>query len=237
VSATKAPIGQVVTEASLNRVSTVDALADALRARVLGGELAPGTPVREAELAAMFGVGRHSVRAALQALVFEGVLRHQPNRGAFVPEFSAADIEDLFMLRLAIEEQAAKVLAVRRTPIPEAVAAVEMMEGLSGEEPWHEVMALDLEFHRSLVREVRSERMAKAFGAIQAELALLLAQLRPQYVRRERIGNEHRLLLKGILSHREAVAGRAAREHLNNTLEDLIVALEASHQISPGPGR
>ena len=61
--------------AALARVSTVDALVDALRHRVLSGELAPGAAMREVELSEEYGVGRHSLRAALQALVHEGLLR------------------------------------------------------------------------------------------------------------------------------------------------------------------
>src|SRR2546428_14179037 len=62
-------------------VSTVEAIAEALRDRVLNGELAPGTPLREVELSRHFGVGRHSLRAALQSLTAEGLLEHAPNRG------------------------------------------------------------------------------------------------------------------------------------------------------------
>src|SRR3712207_540105 len=70
----------------LNRVSTVDALAGALRTQILNGELSPGAQLREVELASAFGVGRYSLRAAMQTLVHEGLLRHEPNRGVFVPQ-------------------------------------------------------------------------------------------------------------------------------------------------------
>jgi DNA-binding GntR family transcriptional regulator len=91
---------------------------------VLAGELPSGAQLREAELSNAFGVGRHSLRAALQALVYEGLLRHEPNRGVFVPEFSSADVRDLFLLRIAIETHTARLLAERRTLIPEAISAV-----------------------------------------------------------------------------------------------------------------
>ena len=70
--------------AALARVSTVDALAAALRTRILDGELAPGERLRELELAEAYGVARHSLRAALRALAAEGLVTIEPNRGARV---------------------------------------------------------------------------------------------------------------------------------------------------------
>jgi DNA-binding GntR family transcriptional regulator len=73
---------------TLSPVSTVDALADALRHQVLDGSLAPGTYLREVQVATSYGVARHTVRAAMQMLVLEGVLRHTPNRGVHVPSWT-----------------------------------------------------------------------------------------------------------------------------------------------------
>ena len=64
---------------SLRVVSTLDALVSSLRQRLLVGELAAGTPLGEVELASDYGVARPTARAALQALVAEGLLRREPN--------------------------------------------------------------------------------------------------------------------------------------------------------------
>ena len=47
------------------------ALADALRASILSGELGLDAPLREERLAAEHAASRHTVRAALQALAAE----------------------------------------------------------------------------------------------------------------------------------------------------------------------
>ena len=69
---------------SLQRVSTVDAIAAALRTRILDGELGAGERLREIELADAYGVARHSLRAALRTLAAEGLVAIEPNRGASV---------------------------------------------------------------------------------------------------------------------------------------------------------
>ena len=50
---------------------TADVVADAVRAAILSGGLAPGTPLREEELSTAHGVSRHTARTALATLTAE----------------------------------------------------------------------------------------------------------------------------------------------------------------------
>src|SRR5690242_107843 len=118
----------------LGRVSTVDALVAALRERIISGEIPPGAQLREVELSERYGVGRHSLRAAFQALTHEGLLSHEPHRGVFVPQLAAADVRDLFIVRTALETEAVRLLVTRGVAIDAAVAATE---ALTGSEPWN----------------------------------------------------------------------------------------------------
>ena len=101
---------------ALQRVSTVDAIAAALRTRILDGELGAGERLRELELAEAYGVARHSLRAALRALAAEGLVAIEPNRGARVARSTAADLGALFELRTGARAggRAARARAPRR---------------------------------------------------------------------------------------------------------------------------
>lgn len=204
------------------RVSRVDTLVDALRVRILTGEIGPGVQLREVELATEFGVGRHSLRAALQALVHEGLVRHEPNRGVFVPRVSAADVADLFRFRIALECEAARAVTGENLPLPAAEAAVLELESLTGRERWDEVIEMDLRFHRALISGLDSPRITRAFGSLQAELLLLLAQLQRVYERPESIGAEHRTVLDALRSGDVARAETAVRAHLERGIEDIV---------------
>ncbi len=60
-------------------------IAAALRAEIAGGMRAPGDRLpTEAQLAARFGVNRHTIRRALAALVSDGLVRTRRGAGAFV---------------------------------------------------------------------------------------------------------------------------------------------------------
>ena len=76
----------------LRRASTVDQLADLLRARILDGDLPPGRRLVERQLVETYDVARHTLRAALRRLEGEGLVRVEPNRGASVAALSPEDL-------------------------------------------------------------------------------------------------------------------------------------------------
>ena len=62
-------------------------IADQIRLAIGSGGFDPqGRLPSELELAARFGVNRHTVRGAISALVQEGVLRAEQGRGTFIEE-------------------------------------------------------------------------------------------------------------------------------------------------------
>src|SRR3954468_634227 len=97
----------------LHRMSTVDALADALRREILDGVLPAGAWLRERELVETYGVARHSLRAALRALAAEGLVTIEPHRGAHVAALGPDEVRWLYELRAALELEAAP-LALER---------------------------------------------------------------------------------------------------------------------------
>lgn len=210
--------------APLRRVSTVEALVEALRERLLGGDLAPGAPLREVELAAAYGVGRHSVRAALQVLDHEGLVRREPHRGAFVPELGPADVEDLFVARAALELEAARRAARRGAAPAGARAAVEQLEALAGgreRAPWSAVVEADFSFHEALVEAAGSTRLARAWRALEGEIRLSLAHQRRGYDDPAEVAAEHRELLAALERGDERELERALRAHLARAVEML----------------
>jgi DNA-binding transcriptional ArsR family regulator len=72
--------------AGIQRQSTTEQAADAIRQAVLSGRLLPGTPLREAALAAELGVSRSTVREAARTLEGEGLVCYA--RSAGVPQLS-----------------------------------------------------------------------------------------------------------------------------------------------------
>ena len=94
--------------AALNNI-----MLDRLREDIITGVFAFGTRLSEEMLSKLYGVTKAPVRSALVKLQAEGLLKIEPNRGAFVMDPSSEDVQALCELRVALEMEAAR-LAMKR---------------------------------------------------------------------------------------------------------------------------
>jgi DNA-binding GntR family transcriptional regulator len=75
-----------------------------LRDRICTNRYPPGTILREAELAAEFGVSRTPVRQALQKLSYDGLLEIKNGVGNCVTDVDTRTFVDLYRLRMRLAE-------------------------------------------------------------------------------------------------------------------------------------
>jgi DNA-binding GntR family transcriptional regulator len=204
---------------ALKRPSVVDSLTEALRSRILSGELEPGTALREATLSESYEVSRHTLRAALRALAIEGLVQIVPDRGATVARLAPADLVPLFELRTALELEACR-LALERNGGSLPAAVHERLDALVREcrsktSEWQEIAEEHARFHESIVHGAESPRIEEAYTRLATELELFLAQLRPVWSRRRMI-DHHRELAAELESTGDL---EALRRHLADGLE------------------
>ena len=91
------------------------AIRDHLRDAIVDRRLAPATKLNETEVGALFDASRTVVRAALQALAFEGLVRIERNRGAFVASPTPEEARQVFESRRVIEPSVVRAAAERVT--------------------------------------------------------------------------------------------------------------------------
>lgn len=203
----------------LTTVSAQDALVASLRERIFAGELPPGTPLSDVELTGEYGVARPTVRAAVQALVHEGVLRREPRRRAYVPQLTAEDIRDLFYVRIPLEVAAVESLVERRRVPAEAVEAVDEFQTAAS---WRTAVEADLRFHAALVGGVGSPHLERVYSSLSVEIRLALLQLAPvAYASVEALAAQHRQLLEVIAGRSKRNAAQAMRDHIAQGVEEL----------------
>ncbi|KPC82924.1 MULTISPECIES: GntR family transcriptional regulator [Streptomyces] len=101
----------------VQRHSVRGQILDALRAALVGGELAPGQVYSAPALGARFGVSATPVREAMQQLASEGAVEVVPNRGFRVSERGPRELAELAEVRALIEVPV--MLRLART-VPEA---------------------------------------------------------------------------------------------------------------------
>ena len=193
-----------------------DRVYEAIYAAVLDHRLAPGTRLREEELARIFSVSRTLVRQALHRLAQDGVVVLRPNRGAQVPEPTRTDgayvfdarrvVECEVMRRLAGRLKRAQQQALRRIVAAEAVA---MRAGNH-----REAIRLSGAFHLELARLAGNPLFVRMLEELLPTSSLLIALYKapgePMCV-----AHSHPALLSALDAGSAARAATEMRRHLN----------------------
>lgn len=205
----------------LPRVTTVDALGAAVRARIHDGSLAPGDRLPERELTERYRVARHTVRAALRLLAAEGLVAIEPHRGASVARLDREDVRSLFELRTALELEAAHLALERnggRLPREVHDAVRRLARVCARTDPaWGDVAEAHDGVHLAIVRASRSERLARVYDGLAGELRLFVMALRPHWSL-ERMAAHHEELLEAL----ETTGPAALRAHLEEGRETVL---------------
>lgn len=203
----------------MSAVSAPETLAADLRRRILDGELAAGTPLREQHLAARHRLARHTVRAALRALAAEGIVRIEANRGARVTALDGADLEALGELRIALETEGARLALARhggRLPGSVHDARDALTAACRAGEGFARVAAAHERLHHAIVAASLSPRIVATHRALGGELRIFLVQLRPAWD----VGGlaaEHEALVSAI----EADGPEVLRAHIEESTRAL----------------
>jgi DNA-binding GntR family transcriptional regulator len=90
----------------LGFLTKTDSVAEALRREILRGELRPGSPLLQTEVAKRMGISSTPVREAFLLLEAEGFVEKRAHHGVIVAMRDPGDIVDMYELRHLLEMQA-----------------------------------------------------------------------------------------------------------------------------------
>jgi DNA-binding GntR family transcriptional regulator len=194
-----------------------------LRDRILAGTYAPGSALRQDVLASEFGASKIPVREALVQLQSEGLVDIFPNRGFQVRPLSAAELDEVFSLRLRIEPSAA-VLGAKLAAAADHAAARgalgRLNDALAAEE-----FSSSGEFNRAFHLKLIVPRLQPVSAEILSRLHALAqryvqAHLRPEG-RVKRASREHAALLRAWILGDSKQVRTLLHAHIASTRDDL----------------
>jgi DNA-binding GntR family transcriptional regulator len=123
-----------------------------LRDRIASQELAPGSKLRENDLAAEFSVSRARIREIFSTLEQRGLIERIPNRGAVVMRLEPKQVFEIYDVREVLEG-----LAVRRATENSPPGSWSVMLDRFGETAEEMIRAGDLETYATLINDFRRE--------------------------------------------------------------------------------
>jgi DNA-binding GntR family transcriptional regulator len=205
-------------------------IAAKLRAAILNGHFDPGEQLREEGLAKLMGVSRGPLREAFVQLEREGLIVIRRNRGAFVAQLSREDLDEVYTLRVAIEQLAIQraVLYATDEEIAEMQEVVDDIakrtaRGLTEKE----AAELDLHFHDLIYRASRHRRLRDTWNNLRPQIHVILLNRNVSHGDfREITAPSHQVILDAIRTRNSAWAVELTIDHLHGSYERVLRGYE-----------
>lgn len=191
-------------------------VADELRKLIYSGELAPGTRINEAALAARMGVSRGPIREAIRMLAGKGLVTPVAHKGMFVRQMSMRDMLESYDLRALIFGFAARRATEFLTP--ERRQALEgmlvKMEDACAVNDGGLYYELNLQFHTLVLEYSNNRHACQAYESYANELHVFRRRFFNYANKMQRSNDEHRAIVAAIVAGDAVKAEQLAEQHV-----------------------
>lgn len=212
-----------------------DKVYESLRADIVEWRLSPGTVLAEVEQSQRLGVSRTPVREALARLVADGLAVQQRGRGAVVSEVSEDHLDDLFVLRRALECESARLAAksTKRQAFTQLAEQFDHSANLvTGAGPTEQYYLLVSSLDELIDDAAGNIYLSSALRTLRVHLQRVrrLAKDNPQRLKDS--AGEHAAIARAIASGDPEVAAAATTMHLHQSFEHIMTHAVTSERTS-----
>jgi DNA-binding GntR family transcriptional regulator len=150
----------------IDTASRKDRVSEVLRQAIVSGKFRPGDRIVEMQVSKDLGVGNTAVREALFDLESKGFVTRVPNKGTFVTQLTAEDVEQIFDARREMEGLAVELLEKRVTDADVELLQkfVDGMREAVLAENLLDLYNCDMQFHSTIWRLSGNRFLANALG-------------------------------------------------------------------------
>lgn len=216
---------------------------EAIADRIRSGEVRPGSALpSERDLCSQFGVARTSVREAIQALSFVGLVERRGNRTYVVEHLPDVrldanggdrrkrSVHELFEVRRLVELPIAQ-LAAERATAAEREEIARIAAGFRPDMPLEQFRTLDRSFHWAVAKSCGNHTLAEVYGKVLESLLaspdfaeLLTAKSNRKAVRELIRGSTeaHRSIGAAIAEGDAAGVMKWAEQHLDDVEDHML---------------
>ena len=196
-----------------------------LRADILHCHIPPGSEIREAELAARFGVSKSPVRDALMHLEREGLVITTPRQGYRVTPVSLSDVQDMFDLRLVLES--ACMERIVRHASQQELTELDEFRHFDADRWTGGFAEYNRAFHQRLAALSANRRLSDQIGNLvgQMERAVLVSLTAMKQGNPTQVIKEHGHIIDALQERNGRRAVRLAEQHIESAAIRVSTAL------------
>ncbi|MGP3984583.1 GntR family transcriptional regulator [Streptomyces sp. KR80] len=189
---------------------------EAIKRRILTGQLSPGQSLVETELAAQFGVSKTPVREALKTLAGTGLVVMSQYKGATVRMVDAAMAREVYDVRLLLEPEAVRRTVRRGASVDHAREALS--RAAEAADPADRSLA-NRDFHRALYLPCGNPLLGRMLDEVRDQAALVSTVAWAAEPSWEREAAEHGEILRLVRAGDADGAAQAVHDHIASFVE------------------
>jgi DNA-binding GntR family transcriptional regulator len=193
-----------------------DQIKDAIVERILDGVYGPGERIVEIRVAEEFGVSQAPVREALRELELLRLVVSEPFRGARVREVSAEELAEIYPVRAALEEVAARAAAPSLAGNVQALTTeLRAMRRAAKQGDVHEFIAHDVAFHRVIVEAAGNRTLEDLWRSLHVDLRTTITLIKHAEDLAE-VAESHVPVLEALEAGDAELAASVLRRHIES---------------------
>ncbi len=214
----------------LNRgIPLRDQVYSLVRKAIVIGKIAPGAAINEVDIAARLGISRTPVREAVKRVSDEGLVEVFAQNGTFVTDISRSQVEQAYIIRIALELESIKRAAsvITTEQIQDLEDIINAQEIAVRRERFDEAIERDDDFHRGIALINDLDMVWKVVDISKAQMdRCRLLSLPSPGAGLETI-QQHRTILEALSRHQEVESMAALRTHLETSMKNTFVYLDS----------
>jgi DNA-binding GntR family transcriptional regulator len=198
---------------------------------IFDGGYGPGSRLNMTDIAKRLNVSAIPVREALRRLEAEGLVEFQVNRGVVVRQLSAAELRELFLVRLPLEKLAgAEAARLADTKSLRALGSIlKDMDATEYGPTWH---TMHEHFHAELYALSRLPRLGQMIASLRGQMRPYAKLYQDDPEQRRLIQSDHYAMLRALDKCDQESIARIIGEHISRPARVALAKLSEGKEMA-----
>ena len=220
---------QITNPQAITRTSLHHELVGRLQTLIINADLEPGSKVPEKLLCDQFGVSRTPLREALKVLASDGLVRLEPNRGAWVTRVTIEEVEEVFPVLGALEALSGELACQNITDAEIDTVKdfhAQMMQSYEDSD-LDAYFSINQKIHRAILLAARNGTLTSSCQALSLRMQRARYLANMTQGRWQEAVQEHERILEFLVARDGPNLARTLTGHMNSKRLSVVRWLQA----------